>query len=119
MVKLPLGACRGWAARRWIWRCCHAEHEPTSDDGFRALIGSAHPITLQWPGSCRHSFDIGCDDPFRASGGARQGEQPLPVVGHGHQAPLAADSVEAAEQELAEPQYRFDDAEHRLGGLLA
>ena len=63
--------------------------------------------------------DIGCDGPFRASGGTGEGEQPLHVVGHGHQVPLAADIVEAAEQELAEPQYRFDDAEHRLGGLLA
>src|SRR5208282_5629318 len=39
--------------------------------------------------------------------------------GHGHQAPLAAHLVEAAQQELAEPKHRLDDPEHRLGRLLA
>ena len=44
---------------------------------------------------------------------------PLDVPGHGDEAPLAADAIEAAQQELAESHYRFDDAEHRLRGLLA
>src|SRR5271163_2827353 len=32
---------------------------------------------------------------------------------------LAADAIEPAQQELAESHHRFDDAEHRLRGLLA
>ena len=39
---------------------------------------------------------------------------PLDVPGHGDEAPLAADAVEPAQQELAESHHRFDDAEHRL-----
>src|SRR3954463_14236298 len=42
------------------------------------------------------------DSPLRGSGGCCEGEQPLHVVGHGHEVPRAADIVEAAEQELAE-----------------
>ena len=44
---------------------------------------------------------------------------PLDVPGHSNQAPLAADAIEPAQQELAESHHRFDDAEHRLRGLLA
>ena len=44
---------------------------------------------------------------------------PLDVPGHSNQAPLAADAIEPAQQELSESHYRFDDAEHRLWGLLA
>ena len=44
---------------------------------------------------------------------------PLDVPGHGDEAPLAADAIEPAQQELAESNHRFDDAEHRLWGLLA
>ena len=44
---------------------------------------------------------------------------PLDVPGHGDEAPLAADAIEPAQQELAESHHRFDDAEHRLWGLLA
>src|ERR1700686_1537180 len=44
---------------------------------------------------------------------------PLDVPGHGDEAPLAADAIEPAQQELAESHHRFDDAEHRLRGLLA
>src|ERR1700687_181893 len=40
---------------------------------------------------------------------------PLDVPGHGDEAPLAADAIEPAQQELAESHHRFDDAEHRLG----
>src|SRR5208283_966593 len=48
-----------------------------------------------------------------------EGEDPLDVPGHGHQAPLAADLVEPAQQELPKAQNRLDDAEHRLWGVLA
>ena len=44
---------------------------------------------------------------------------PLDVPGHSNQAPLAADAIEPAQQELSESHHRFDDAEHRLWGLLA
>src|SRR3954451_20230004 len=44
------------------------------------------------------------DSPFGGSGSGCEGEQPLHVVGHGHEVPLAADVVETAEQELAEPE---------------
>src|ERR1700681_697204 len=44
---------------------------------------------------------------------------PLDVPGHGDEAPLAADAIEPAQQKLAESHHRFDDAEHRLRGLLA
>src|SRR3954464_9561261 len=57
--------------------------------------------------------------PLRGSDSGCEGEQPLHVVGHGHEVPLAADVIEATEQELAEAERRFDDAEHRLGGVLA
>ncbi len=48
-----------------------------------------------------------------------EGEHPFDVPSHGDQAPFASDLFEAAEQELAEAHDRFDDAEHRLRGLLA
>ena len=44
---------------------------------------------------------------------------PLDVPGHSNQAPLAADAIEPAQQELSESHHRFDNAEHRLRGLLA
>src|SRR6201992_3661165 len=69
--------------------------------------------------SCRHSIYFAGDSPFRGSGSGCEGEQPLHVVGHGHEVPLAADVVEAAEQELAEAERRFDDTEHRFGRVLA
>src|ERR1700693_3118213 len=43
----------------------------------------------------------------------------LDVPGHGDEAPLAADAIEPAQQELAESHHRFDDAEHRFRGLRA
>src|SRR5277367_3421370 len=48
-----------------------------------------------------------------------ENEDPLHVPGHGHQAPLAANLVEPAQQELSKAQNRFDDAEDRLRGVLA
>src|SRR5271155_6234299 len=48
-----------------------------------------------------------------------ENEDPLHVPGHGHQAPLAANLVEPAQQELSKAQNRFDDAEHRFWGVLA
>src|ERR1700704_3389253 len=45
----------------------------------------------------RHSFDIPC---------------------HGYKFPLAINSCQAAQQELPEAHYRFNDAEHWLYGLL-
>ena len=53
-----------------------------------------------------------------ASGGAKD-EHPLHIPGHGHKAPLAADTVDPAQQKLAEAQHRLDDAEHRFRHLLA
>src|ERR1019366_10412303 len=44
---------------------------------------------------------------------------PLDVPGHCNEAPLAADIVEPAQQELAESHHRFDDPEHRFRGLFA
>src|ERR1700733_15486608 len=44
---------------------------------------------------------------------------PLDVPGHCNEAPLAADIVEPAQQELAESHHRFDDAEHRFRSLFA
>jgi hypothetical protein len=41
---------------------------------------------------------------------------PFDVPGHGDEAPLAADAIEPAQQELAESHHRFDDAEHRPPG---
>ena len=46
-------------------------------------------------------------------------EHPLHIPRHGHKAPLAADTVDPAQQELAKAQHRLDDAEHRLRHLLA
>ncbi len=47
-----------------VWQCCHAERELTSDGGYRALIGSARPITPRWPGSCCHSPISAVTAPF-------------------------------------------------------
>ncbi len=35
-------------------------------------------------------------------------------LGHGHETPLAANLLEAAQRELTEPERKFDDAEHRF-----
>ena len=40
-------------------------------------------------------------------------------AGWPQQAPLAAPTFDPAQQELAEPQHRLDDAEHRLRRMLA
>src|ERR1700759_5198542 len=53
-----------------------------------------------------------------ASGGAED-EHPLHIPGQGHKAPLTADTVDPAQQKLAEAQHRLDDAEHRFRQLLA
>src|SRR5258708_36470002 len=58
-------------------------------------------------------------DLLLASSRGIKGEQPLHVPSHGHQAPLASDPIETAQQELPEAEHRFDDAEHRLRRLLA
>src|SRR6266481_4161230 len=52
------------------------------------------------------------------SGGA-EGEHPLDVPSHGHQAPFATCLVEATQQKLAKSERRFDDAEHRFWDLFA
>ena len=51
--------------------------------------------------------------------GSSEGEHSLDVPGHGDEAPLCFDLCEAAQGELAEAHDRLDDAEHRLGRLLA
>ena len=48
-----------------------------------------------------------------------QGEDPLHIPSHRHQAPLAPDLVEPAQQELAKAENRLDDAEHRLRDVFA
>jgi len=54
-----------------------------------------------------------------SSSGAAQDEDPLEVPRHGHGAPLAPYLSEAAQEELAESEHGFDDAEHRFRHLLA
>ena len=54
-----------------------------------------------------------------ASACGRKDEHPLHVPGYGREAPLAANSIESAKQELSEPERRLDDAEHWLGRMLA
>ena len=54
-----------------------------------------------------------------SSSGAAQDEDPLEVPRHGHGAPFASYLGEAAQEELAESEHGFDDAEHRLRCLLA
>ena len=68
--------------------------------------------------SGRHGRGLGEVSARSRSAGAER-EHPLDVPGHGDEAPLAADIVEPAQQELAESHHRFDDAEHRFRGLLA
>ena len=73
------------------------------------------------PLSWRSGIDIGRFGPIWASGGRRESEQPLHVVGHGHEVPFAADLFEAAQQELPEPQHRLlelDSAFYELSNRL-
>src|SRR5688572_32698828 len=46
-----------------------------------------------------------------------QREHASDVPAHRHQIPLAFGALKAPQQELAETHHRFDDSEHRLGGL--
>jgi hypothetical protein len=46
--------------------------------------------------------------------GQDQGKHAFQVPGQGHEVPLAPDMIEPAEQELAESQHGFDDAEDRF-----
>src|ERR1039458_8039105 len=48
-----------------------------------------------------------------------QREHALEIPAHGHQAPLALDVLEASQEKWAKSHHRFDDAEDRLGRLLA
>src|ERR1700681_1477910 len=66
-------------------------------------------------------FQTAGRDPSEYRKGSAEAERmhPLDVPAHGDEAPLAADAIEPAQQELAESHHRFDDAEHRLRGLLA
>src|SRR5260370_19840461 len=57
-------------------------------------------------------------DPRPAGSGGAEGEHPLDVPCHGHEAPLATHLVEPAQQELAESEDRFDDAEHWFPGSV-
>src|SRR3954451_18204052 len=74
------------------------------EERLPAFANSGHLFPVSRGGSCRHSIHFVGDSPFGGSGSGCEGEQPLHVVGHGHQVPLAADVVETAEQELAEPE---------------
>src|SRR5450759_190377 len=56
--------------------------------------------------------------PAARSAGAER-KHPLHVPGHCNEAPLTADVVEPAQQELAESHHGFDDSEHRFRGLFA
>ncbi len=51
--------------------------------------------------------------------GRLQRPQPLDVVRPAHEPPLAADLLDAAQQEPAEAHHALDNAEHRLDRLLA
>src|SRR5215469_16597901 len=48
-----------------------------------------------------------------------QGEHPLQIPTHRHQAPLATHVLQSSQEELAKSHRRFDDPEDRLGRLLA
>src|SRR5258707_11745668 len=65
---------------------------------------------------CGHFFRS--RDPRPAGSGGAEGEHPLDVPCHGHEAPLATHLVEHAQQELAESEERFDDAEHWFRDLF-
>src|SRR6266404_5342699 len=65
---------------------------------------------------CGHFFRS--RDPRPAGSGGAEGEHPLDVPCHGHEAPLATHLVEPAQQELAESEDRFDDAEHWFRDLF-
>ena len=56
--------------------------------------------------------------PAAHSAGAER-KHPLHVPGHCNEAPLTADVVEPAQQELAESHHGFNDSEHRFRGLFA
>src|SRR3954447_10908287 len=87
-----------------LWRV------PARLDRFGATIGALRP------GSCGPNSAMAAAS---GSASACEGEQPLQVVGHGDQVPLAADLVETSQQELPEAEGGLDDAEHWLGGVLA
>src|SRR5260370_2311136 len=65
---------------------------------------------------CGHFFRS--RDPRPAGSGGAEGEHPLDVPCHGHEAPLATHLVEPAQQELAESEDRFDDAGHWFRDLF-
>lgn len=54
-----------------------------------------------------------------AASGRLQSDHSPNVPPHRYQTPLAAGIFQSSQQELREPHHRFDDAEHRLGGLFA
>ncbi len=64
-------------------------------------------------------LDILCAGGAPPSIGGGEGEHPLQIPGHGHEAPLAAHVFEPAQGKLTESERGFDDAEHRLRGLFA
>lgn len=56
----------------------------------------------------------------RDGGSARlESEHSLDVPAHRHQVPFPFDVPESPQQALSISHHRFDDAEHRFGGLLA
>src|ERR1700693_986527 len=72
---------------------------------------------MRFWGSFRRREAAGAAGAALSSG--RHCVHPLHVPRRGDEAPLALDVVKAAQKELAEAHYRFDDPEHRFRGLLA
>ena len=58
-------------------------------------------------------------DARRAHSAGLQGEHSLDVPAQSHQIPFACDVFQSSQQGLTIAHHRFDDAKHRLRGLLA
>src|SRR3954453_3104227 len=90
------------------------------DWGLRGEGGLSTVRFAQWRAFLSHSgLQLRPSPMIPASWGRDQGKHPLQVPGHGHEVPLAPDLIEPAQQELAESQHGFDNAEHRFRNVLA
>jgi hypothetical protein len=87
--------------------------------GRAVKFADTHRYDCGWP--LAEGFQTPGRDPseYRKRSAEAERMHPFDVPGHGDEAPLAADAIEPAQQELAESHHRFDDAKHRLRGLLA
>src|SRR6516165_6654348 len=107
--SLPLlAACRTGVYRMVARIFCHAASNGEIDR-IGAAAGTGHHQQTGYVDSIDGSTPLpGAED-----------EDPLYIPGHGHQAPLAANLVEPAQQELSKAQDRLDDAEYRIRGVFA